>query len=211
MHAVLRCRTKPSPAQWCTHRSLAQPLGRASRVHALPWRAVSVSVVSEGAADEMAELAATLPSYAQERIRSFCIIAHVDHGKSTLADRLLEETGVIQIEEDEEGRALQTQVMDTLEIEQQRGITVKAMHASLVYTPSRDIAAGDALTDQEEDFGDDEELQQLAQELKELEAAELAAKGEHELTHSSYQTPGTAAHRQRVRWHQRQQRRDPRG
>lgn len=196
MHAVLRRRTKPKLARCCIHRNFAQPLGCASRVHALPWRAMSASAVSEGAADEMAELAAALPSYTQERIRSFCIIAHVDHGKSTLADRLLEETGVIQIEEDAEGRALQTQVMDTLEIEQQRGITVKAMHASLVYTPSRDtVTAGDAFTDQEDDFGDDEELQQLAQELKELEAAELAAKGEHELTHSSYllnliDTPG---------------------
>jgi elongation factor 4 len=90
---------------------------------------------------------------------------------------------------------LQAQIMDTLEIEQQRGITVKAMHASLVYTPPcDDVATSDSLADQE-DLGGDEELRELARELQELEAAELAAKGEHALTHGSYllnliDTPG---------------------
>ena len=140
------------------------------------------------AASEVDALSVSLPSFEQDRIRSFCIIAHVDHGKSTLADRLLEETGVIKIEEDEDGRALQAQIMDTLEIEQQRGITVKAMHASLVYTPgqlssekakARAAGAAAAAAQQqeiEEDLGDDDELRELAAELAALDAAEAAYK-----------------------------------
>lgn len=64
-----------------------------------------------------------------DRIRNFCIIAHVDHGKSTLADRLLENTGAVT-------SVQRAQMLDNLKVEQERGITVKAQTASLFYTDS---------------------------------------------------------------------------
>ena len=123
MHSVTRCWRRGSAlaARSTGGASKRPPCGCSRRL-------------ASAATDQQAELFAVAHEIPPSHIRNFCIISHVDHGKSTLADRLMDMTGAVP-----SGKS-RAQLLDSLEVERSRGITVKAQTVSLFH---RDEASGE--------------------------------------------------------------------